>query len=90
MVVMAQKLNKVDLECSRQAHEVTRLQHSVTRLEGERNKALDATRSLKTKLEGTKDSLSQALAELESTKTELKNVRDQGYNVGIKVATESY
>lgn len=55
----------------------------------ERDQARSAGEDLRTKLEGTEDSLNQALAELETTKTDLKNARDQGYNEGVDATTEN-
>lgn len=45
---------------------------------------------LKSKLDGTEDSLNQTLTELEANKTESKSAYQQGYNDGINTATENY
>lgn len=70
MVAISQKLDHVEPERVRLARENSKLNNSHTRLEGERIRAIDVAKGLKTKLEGAKDSLSQALAEMEATKTE--------------------
>ncbi|KAF7128855.1 hypothetical protein RHSIM_Rhsim10G0124900 [Rhododendron simsii] len=48
------------------------------------------TENLKIKLDGTKDSLSQALIELEARKKEGKAAHQQGYNARVDAATENY
>lgn len=90
MVAILQKLDHVEPEHARLARENSKLNNSHVRLKGERNGAIDVAKGLKTKLEGAKDSLSQALAEMEATKTESKNARDHGYTEGIDAANENY
>lgn len=90
MVALSHNLNQVEPERVKLASENTKLQRSITRLERERNQACAATEDLKTKLDGTEDSLSQELTELEASKTESKTTYQQGYDGGINVATESY
>lgn len=88
MVAISQKLDYAEPERARLARENTMLSNSLARLKEERNKAIDMAKGVKTKLEGAEDSLSQALAELEVTKTGAKDARDCGYTEGIDAATE--
>lgn len=90
MVAVSHKLNQVEPKRAKLASENTKLQRSITRLERERNQARVAAENLKTKLEGTEDSLNQALAELETSKADLMIAHQRGYNEGIHIATESY
>ncbi|KAI8550679.1 hypothetical protein RHMOL_Rhmol06G0126600 [Rhododendron molle] len=75
---------------ARLASENAKLQNSIVRLERERNQARGIADELRGKLEGAEDSLSQTLTELEVSKNEAKAAYQQGYNKGIRVATESY
>lgn len=90
MVAISQKLDHVEAERVRLAKENSKLSNSFARLKGERNRAIDVAKALKTKLEGAEDSLSQALGELEATKTESEDARDHGYTEGINAAIENY
>lgn len=84
---LGQKLSDIEPERKRLLRDNTRQLQTITRLERERDTFKHTGEELKTTLEGTEDSLSQALAELESTK---KASLDEGYKKGFDAATANY
>lgn len=73
MAAMAQKLGQAEPQRAKLASENAKLQRSITRLERERNQARTTAEDLKSKLDGTEDSLNQALTELAMSKAESKS-----------------
>lgn len=86
-MALGQKLNDIGPEWDRLLRDTTRQLQTFTRLERERDSFKCSRDELKTKLEGTKNNLSQALAELESTK---KNSEEVGCKKGFDAATDDY
>lgn len=81
------QLNDIEPERNKLLRDNVRQLQTIARLEREREGFKCTGEELKTKLERTEDSLSQALAELESTK---KNSEEVGYKKGFDAATAHY
>lgn len=84
-MAQGQKLSDIESEQNRLLRDSA--QQLQTIIERERDGFKCAGEELRTKLEGTEDSLSQPLAELESTK---KNSKEVGYKKGFNAANAHY
>lgn len=87
MATLGQKFQEAEAKRVRLLQENTSLLRSVSRLERERDTARLEADASKIKLEAAEGNLSQALAEIDSTK---KGAYEEGYQKGFDTATTDY